>query len=159
MDRTFRKILKRIAPDGMSPEEYVVRCAVNNVKASPDDLQFVEWLLDESAYEVEGGRYDDVGDLLCKMIESGRLLNFKKLAGENDNRMADVVGEAVMWSNKAFKCKMFGAVLHAAPRNSRTWNTAYRLNRAFGFTNVCYFRDENGNPSDRICASASEQII
>ena len=31
MDRTFKKLLKLIAPDGMSPEEYVVRCAVNNV--------------------------------------------------------------------------------------------------------------------------------
>lgn len=91
MDRTFRKILKRIAPDGMSPEEYVIRCAVNNVKASPDDLQFVEWLLVESAYEVEGGRYDDVGDLLCDAVESGLLLDFKNLAGENDNHMADVV--------------------------------------------------------------------
>ena len=159
MDRTFRKILKRIAPDGMSPEEYVVRCAVNNVKASPDDLQFVEWLLDESAHEVEGGRYDDVGDLLCDAVESGLLLDFKNLAGENDNRMADVVGEAVMWPNRVFKRKMFGAVLHAAPHGSRTWKTAYMLNRAFGFTNVCYFWDKDGNPSDGICASALERII
>ena len=64
MDRTFRNILKRIAPDGMSPEEYVIRCAVNNVSASPDDPVFVGWLLDESAHEAEGGEYDDVGDML-----------------------------------------------------------------------------------------------
>lgn len=150
MDRTFRKILKRIAPDGMSPEEYVIRCAVNNVKASPDDLQFVEWLLDESAYEVEGGRYDDVGDLLCDAVESGLLLDFKNLAGENDNRMADVVSEAVMWPNKSFKEKLFGAVLHAAPRASDTWKTAYKLNKAFGFTSVCYFTGEDGNPVDGV---------
>lgn len=159
MDRTFRKILKRIAPDGMSPEEYVVRCAVNNVKASPDDLQFVEWLLDESAHELEGGDYDDVGGLLCEMIEAGRLLDFKKLSGENDIRIASTVAEGVMWPNGSFRENFFAAILHAAPKESETWNTAYRLNKAFGFTNVCYFKDENGNPSDGICASASEQII
>ena len=154
MDRTFRKILKRIAPDGMSPEEYVIRCAVNNVKASPDDLQFVCWLIDESAHEVEGGRYDDVGDMICKMIEAGTLLDFKTLSGENDSVMASTVPKGVMWPNRSFKKNFFAAVLHAAPKESETWNTAYRLNRAFGFTNICYFRDENGNPSDGIRASA-----
>lgn len=155
MDRTFRNILKRIAPDGMSPEEYVVRCAVNNVSASPDDPTFVGWLLDESAHEAEGGEYDDVGDMLCEMIETGRLLDFKKLSGENDVRMASTVAEGVMWSNHLFKKNFFAAVLHAAPKESETWNTAYRLNRAFGFTSVCYFLDENGNPSDGIFSSAS----
>ena len=124
MDRTFRKILKRIAPDGMSPEEYVIRCAVNNVKASPDDPVFVGWLLDESAHEVEGGEYDDVGDMLCEMIESGRLLDFKKLSGENDVRMASMVAEGVMWPNRRFKKNFFAASLHDAPKESVTWNTA-----------------------------------
>ena len=151
MDRTFRNILKRIAPDGMSPEEYVIRCAVNNVSASPDDPTFVGWLLDESAHEVEGSEYDDVGDMLCELIESGRLLDFKKLSGENDVRMASMVVEGVMWPNRQFKKNFFAAVLHAAPKESETWNTAYRLNRGFGFTSVCYFLDENGNPTDGIC--------
>lgn len=151
MDRMFRKILKRIAPDGMSPEEYVVRCAVNNVSASPGDLPFVGWLLDELAHEVEGGEYDDVGDMLCEMIESGRLLDFKKLSGENDARMASMVVEGVMWPNRQFKKNFFAAVLHAALKESETWNTAYRLNKGLGFTSVCYFLDENGNPADGIC--------
>lgn len=159
MDRTFRKILNRIAPDGMSPEEYVVRCAVNSVRASPDDPAFVEWLLGESGRELEGGGYDDVGDLLCEMIEAGRLLDFKKLSGENDVRMASIAEESVTWPNRSFKENFFAAVLHAAPKESETWNTAYRLNRAFGFTSVCYFRDENGNPSDGIRAPSSERII
>lgn len=150
MDRVFRKILKRIAPDGMSPEEYVVRCAIHNVQASPDDPTFVGWLIDESAHEVEGGGYDDVGGLLCEMIEKGALLDFKKMSGENDVRMASTAADAVTWPNKAFRDDFFGAVLHAAPKESETWKTAYRLNRAFGFTSVCYFRDEDGNPSDGI---------
>lgn len=151
MDRTFRKILKLIAPDGMSPEEYVVRCAINNVSASPDDLPFVGWLLDESAHEVEGGRYDKVGSILCEMIEKGKLLDFRNLSCENDFVIADVVIDAVMWPNKPFKENFFTAVLHSAPRGSKTWKTAYRLNRALGFTSVCYFKDAEGNPSDGIC--------
>lgn len=148
MDRTFRKILKRIAPDGMSPDEYVVRCLANGVDASPDDPAFVGWLLVESGHESEGGMYDEVGDLLCEMIEAGSLLDFRNLAGENDGLMSQTVGEAVMWPNKTFKENFFGAVLHAAPRESETWKGAYRLNKAFGFTNVCYFKDEDGSPSD-----------
>lgn len=159
MDRTFRKILRCIAPEGVSPEEYVLRCALNGVSASPGDPTFVKWLLDESAHELEGGDYDDVGDLLCEMIEAGRLLDFKKLSGGNDLMLAALTPDAVLWPNKGFKKKFFAAVLHAAPKESRTWKAAYRLNRAFGFTSVCYFRDENGNPSDGMCASDSGQII
>jgi hypothetical protein len=159
MNRAFRKLLKRIAPDGMSPEEYVVRCAINNVQASPDDPTFVGWLIDESAHEVEGCDYDDVGGMLCEMIEAGRLLDFKKLSGENDARMASTMADAVLWPNKTFKEGFFEAVLHAAPRESETWKAAYRLNRAFGFTSVCYFRDEDGNPSDGIRAPDSGRVI
>ena len=148
MNRTWRKILGRIAPDGVSPDEYVVLCAANGVDASPRDPQFAEWLLDESAHEVEGGAYEEVGDLLCEAIESGLLLDFKNLAGENDRRMAAMAAEAVLWPNKSFKEGVFAAVLRAAPRGSETWKAAYRLNRAFGFTDVCYFRDDDGNPSD-----------
>ena len=148
MARLFNRILKRIAPDGMSPEEYAVRCAVQNVKAEPGDPLFVEWLLDSSGHEAEGGEYDGVCDLICEAVESGELLNFKRLSGENDTRVSLVMVEAVTWPNKSFKEKLFGAVLHAAPRASDTWKTAYKLNRAFGFTSVCYFTDEDGNPSD-----------
>lgn len=148
MNRTFRKLLKTIAPDGMSPEEYVVQCAVRDVNASPDDPTFVGWLLDESAHEPEGSGFDVVGDMLCEMIEAGSLLDFKNLSDENDHLMSQTVSEAVMWPNKTFKENFFGAVLHAAPRESETWKGAYRLNRAFGFTNVCYFKDEDGRPSD-----------
>lgn len=151
MDRTFKKLLKLIAPDGMSPEEYVVRCAVNNVSASPDDLSFVGWLLETSAHEADGGRYDKVGSILCEMIEKGRLLDFRNLSCENDFVIADVVVDAVMWPNKRFKENFFAAVLHSAPRMSKTWKAAYRLNRALGFTSVCYFKDAEGNPSDGIC--------
>ena len=150
MDRTFKKLLKLIAPDGMSPEEYVVRCAVNNVSASPDDLSFVGWLLETSAHEADGGRYDKVGSILCEMIEKGRLLDFRNLSCENDFVIADVVVDAVMWPNKRFKENFFAAVLHSAPHISKTWKAAYRLNKTFGFTNVCYFNDKDGNPSDGI---------
>ena len=150
MDRTFKKILKRIAPDGMSPEEYVVRCLARGVDASPGDPTFVGWLLDESAHEPEGGSFDVVGDMLCEMIEAGSLLDFRNLSDENDGLMSQTVSEAVLWPNKTFKANFFGAVLRAAPRESETWKGAYRLNKAFGFTNVCYFLDENGNPSDGI---------
>lgn len=152
MARLFKKILKRIAPDGVSPDEYVVRCAVRNVNAEPCDPLFVEWLLDSSGHEAEGGEYDDVGDLICEAVESGELLDFKRLSGENDTRVSLVMAEAVTWPNKSFKEKLFGAVLHAAPRASDTWKTAYKLNKAFGFTSVCYFRDENGNPVDGVLA-------
>ena len=151
MGRTFKKLLKLIAPDGMSHEEYVVRCAVNNVSASPDDLTFVRWLLETSAHEVDDGRYSEAEDILCELIEKGRLLDFRNLSCENDFAIADVVVDAVMWPNKRFKENFFAAVLHSAPHMSKTWKAAYRLNRALGFTSVCYFKDAEGNPSDGIC--------
>lgn len=153
MDPAFKKLLKTIAPDGMSPEEYAVRCAVNDVDASPDDRTFVGWLLGESAHEVEGGRYDEAGDTLCEMIEKGTLLGFRSLSGENDRMLAAMAADAVMWPNKRFREKFFAAVLRAAPRGSETWKAAYRLNRAFGFTGVCYFKDKDGNPSDGMRAA------
>ena len=150
MDRTFKKLLKLIAPDGMSPEEYVGRCAVTNVSAAPDDLTFVGWLLETSAHEADGGRYDEAGDMLCELIEKGGLLDFRNLSCENDFVIADVIVDAVMWPNKRFKENFFAAVLHSAPHMSKTWKAAYRLNKAFGFTDVCYFNDKAGNPSDGI---------
>lgn len=117
MDRTFKKLLKLIAPDGMSHEEYVVRCAVNNVSASPDDLTFVRWLLETSAHEVDDGRYSEAEDILCELIEKGRLLDFRNLSCENDLVIADVVVDAVMWPNKRFKENFF--------RSSPTFGAAY----------------------------------
>ena len=150
MDRTFRKILKRIAPDGMSPEEYAVRCSVNGVSASPDDPAFVEWLVGEALSDDDELRCE-VGELIAAEVEKGALLDFKRLSGEADERMAAVVSGCVMCRNGAFRDRLFEAVLRTAPRSSASWKAAFRLNKAFGFTSACYFRDGRGNPSDGIC--------
>lgn len=143
--RVFEKILEKIAPDGMSPQEYVVRCAVNSVNASPSDTVFVEWLID-NAMSSDDDLSDEVGELISEGIESGEILDLSAAQGDADSRFASLLGGYVMAKNKRFKKSLFRAVLRRARRGSETRKTAYRLNRAFGFTDSFYFSETEEHP-------------
>ena len=138
----FTKILEMIAPAGMSAGEYILHCSVNGVNADPLDVAFSEWLIKES-FMSDADFYEKVGDLIAESIKDGELLALPEISEEADAMLSELLPDAVMASSNRVKAVLFEAVLDAAPKTSRSWEVAWRLNKAFGFTSAWYFsKDE-----------------
>jgi hypothetical protein len=150
MTKNFKKIVSLIAPYGMTPEEYVIRCTVNGVEASLKNPLFAEWLIRTANEYNDECIHPEIFDLIIKTIYSGELFNLKEISKESDEILSDVLVDLVLSRNKSFKENFFGAILKTVSRSSESWQTAYHLNKGFGFTNICYFKDANNKPTDHL---------
>jgi len=136
----FKKIIGKIAPPGMSANEYVLKCVVNGIDASPSNFLFVEWLIRE-ALSVEDGLHVEVGKLIAECLEKEGMLGLADIDGDADRLFSECLADYALGNNKEFKSYLFRAILRTARFDSKTRRTAYTLNKAFGLTDSFYFSE------------------
>lgn len=138
--KIFNSIVSLVMPPGMSLEEYVFRCATNGIDVSPDDLQYVMWLLCNSIGDNPTSLpIDKIRKNLVKAVGANALLSGFE-SDDAQSAMIEFMTDMVLCDDVEYKRAMFEAVLRRHASDS-IGKAAHQLNRAFGFTSYCYFHD------------------
>ena len=133
------KIIKLIAPKGMSVAEYKIQCNLNEIDATLENGMFLHWVMtahDGEETNVEG----KVHDAIVKGLEQQYLIDI-----DNQEQCAyfcDAVKHLLL-RDKEYIIRIFDAVLknykHSSKYGLDVFNFCKRLNKAFGFTSTEYF--------------------
>ena len=136
----LKRLVKLVAPPEMSYSEYILQCASNGVNVSLDDPAYFGWLL-KGCQEQDYGIYEKAQDLLVQAIE----LKYPDFDWSSDKAvecLMDPIIDSMMHGHdlKDFAGRLYKAILMNY-RDTEIGNRVYRLNRGFGMTKYCYFRD------------------
>ena len=138
----LRKLVALVAPDGMSFEEYSIRCATSGVEVSLDNKQYVYWLFSgtidpKSNAELDSDQLCKVKKYLLKAIEEGYV--FDAADAEDNSFFASYAVDALL-ADKSFAEDFFRLML-TKHRHTEAGDAIYKLNKGFGITSMCYFED------------------
>ncbi|MBP5784335.1 MAG: hypothetical protein J6W16_01965 [Methanobrevibacter sp.] len=138
-EKLLNKLIKIIAPKGMSAYEYRVQCNLNGVEASIEDGPFLYWLITNACRPNENTII--VNKSIIHAINQKYLLDF-----DNEKQCAyfcDAIRDSLM-DDKWWTEKLLEAVLKnykSFPGYGKdVFDFCKRLNKAFGLTSVEYFR-------------------
>ena len=133
------KIIKLIAPKGMSVAEYKIQCNLNGIDATLENGAFLHWVMtahDGEETNVEG----KVHDAIVKSLEQQYLIDVD--SQEQCEYFCDAVKHLLL-KDKEYTTRIFDAVLKNYKYSSKygleVFNFCKRLNKAFGFTATEYF--------------------
>ena len=133
------KIIKLIAPKGMSVAEYKIQCNLNEIDATLENGMFLHWVMtahDGDEPNVEG----KVHDAIVKGLEQQYLIDVD--SQEQCAYFCDAVKHLLL-RDKEYIIRIFDAVLknykHSSKYGLDVFNFCKRLNKAFGFTSTEYF--------------------
>lgn len=134
--RLCKKIVKLVAPEGMSYEQYVIACAANGIEVSLDNGQFLHWLVsnkDNSAIS------DKVRLLLVEAVKDKYLLDPDN--AEQIEYFKDAMINVIFLPYEYAK-DMFEAILSTTKNDiPDVFNAVKSINKAFGLTAVEYFNN------------------
>ena len=134
--RLCKKLVKLVAPEGMTYEQYVIECAANGIEVALDNGMFLHWLL-----TAKGPSYiaSKVQILLVKAVEDGYLLdpnNVEQLEYFRD-AMVDLV-----FMDKDYTKAMYDAVLTTTKNTIPTiFDAVKQINKGIGITTTEYFNN------------------
>ena len=133
------KIIKLIAPKGMSVAEYKIQCNLNEIDATLENGMFLHWVMtahDGDETNVEG----KVHDAIVKGLEQQYLIDVD--SQEQCEYFCDAVNHLLL-RDKDYSTRILDAVLKNYKNSSKygleVFNFCKRLNKAFGFTSTEYF--------------------
>ena len=133
------KIIKLIAPKGMSVDEYKIQCNLNEIDATLENGMFLHWVMtahDGEETNVEG----KVHDAIVKGLDQQYLIDID--SQEQCEYFCDAVKHLLL-RDKEYIIRIFDAVLknykHSSKYGLDVFNFCKRLNKAFGFTSTEYF--------------------
>lgn len=133
--RLCKKIVKLVAPEGMSQNAYEIACAANGFVPALDNGMYLYWIIVEGAKEhASNSNVQNVYSLLADGLKDGYLLDLSNV--EQLEYFAEAMRDIIMTADKEL-CSMLyesffigyrGKELHSAYDFIKT------LNKAFGFT-------------------------
>ena len=133
------KIIKLIAPKGMSVAEYKIQCDFNEIDATIENGMFLHWVMtahDGEETNVEG----KVHDAIVKGLEQQYLIDTD--SQEQCEYFCDAVKHLLL-RDKEYIIRIFDAVLknykHSSKYGLEVFNFCKQLNKAFGLTSTEYF--------------------
>ena len=134
------KIIKLIAPKGMSVAEYKIQCNLNEIDATLENGMFLHWVMtahDGDETNVEG----KVHDAIVKGLEQQYLIDVD--SQEQCEYFCDAVKHLLL-KDKEYTTRILDAVLKNYKYSSskyglEVFSFCKRLNKAFGFTATEYF--------------------
>ena len=133
------KIIKLIAPKGMSVAEYKIQCNLNEIDATLENGMFLHWVM--TAHDDEETNVESkVHDAIVKGLEQQYLIDID--SQEQCEYFCDAVKHLLL-RDKEYIIRIFDAVLknykHSSKYGLDVFNFCKRLNKAFGFTSTEYF--------------------
>ncbi len=132
--RLCKKLVKLVAPEGMTYEQYVIECAANGIEVSLDNGMFLHWLL---TYEGMTRTAYEVRRLLVKAVEDHYLLDPDNV--EQIEYFRDAMVELV-FMDKEYTASMYNAVLKTTKTAiPALFNAVKSINKGLGITSVEYF--------------------
>lgn len=133
------KIIKLIAPKGMSVAEYKIQCNLNGIDATLENGMFLHWVMtahDSEETNVEG----KVHDAIVKGLEQKYLIDVD--SQEQCEYFCDAVKHLLL-KDKDYSTRILDAVLknykHSNKYGLEVFNFCKKLNKAFGLTSTEYF--------------------
>lgn len=140
--RLDTKLIKLIAPKGMSVDEYKIACNLNEVDATVENGSFLHWVM-----TAEDGEESDVADKVHAAVVNA--LEKKYLLDESSAEQCAYFCDAVrdvLLKDKEYSTLLLEAVLKnykdASGYGIEVFNFCKSLNKAFGLTEVEYFNDD-----------------
>lgn len=133
------KIIKLIAPKGMSVAEYKIQCNLNEIDATLENGMFLHWVM--TAHDGDETNVEDkVHDAIVKGLEQQYLIDVD--SQEQCEYFCDAVNHLLL-RDKDYSTRILDAVLKNYKNSSKygleVFNFCKRLNKAFGFTSTEYF--------------------
>lgn len=156
--RLDSRLIKLIAPKGMSVHEYKIACNLNEVDATVENGQFLHWVM-----TAEDGEETDVADkvhtAIVNALEKKYLLD--ESSAEQCSYFCDAVKD-VLLKDKEYTTQLLEAVLKNYKSSSghalEVFDFCKRLNKAFGLTTVEYF-DYGGLKSSLLSMRKSKKPV
>lgn len=124
-ERLCKKLVKHVAPKGMSYSQYVLACACNGVTVSLDNGMWLNWVF------VNSTNSEFVQDMLLDALDKGYLLDFSNK--EQIQYFIDAIPNLITNWRKWNIARLFRIVIGKWP-NTDVANICSRFNNAFGFT-------------------------
>jgi len=132
--RLCKKLVKLVAPEGMTYEQYVIECTANGIEVSLDNGMFLHWLL---TYEGMTRIANEVRQLLVKAVEDHYLLDPNNI--EQIEYFRDAMVDLV-FMDKNYTVAMYKAVLTTTKTTiPDLFNAVKKINKSLGLTEVEYF--------------------
>lgn len=133
------KIIKLIAPKGMSVAEYKIQCNLNGIDATLENGMFLHWVM--TAHDGDETNVEDkVHDAIVKGLEQQYLIDVD--SQEQCEYFCDAVKHLLL-RDKDYTTRILDAVLKNYKNSSKygleVFNFCKQLNKAFGFTPTEYF--------------------
>ena len=133
------KLIKLVAPAGMSIDEYKIQCNFNALDASIENGMFLHWVMtakDGDDTNVE----DQVHDAIINALEKKYLLDTSN--AEQCSYFCDAIRDMVL-QDKDYTTKLLEAVLKnykdSDGYGADVFDFCKKLNKCLGFTSVEYF--------------------
>lgn len=140
--RLDSRIIKLVAPVGMSIDEYKIACNLNDVNPTVEDGPFLHWVMTAEDGE-ESNVADKVHAAVVNALEKKYLLD--ESSAEQCSYFCDAVKD-VLLKDKEYSTLLLEAVLRNYKDTDgyavEVFNYCKRLNKAFGLTEVEYFNDD-----------------
>lgn len=132
------RLISLVKPDEMSNAEYILKCTIRGINPSVDDPQYMHWIINEAYNDFNAELHCKVRDLIIKGLKQHLILDFTK--DEDNSYISELLPDLVLRGDKDEIGKFFRVILEEY-RHTPIGEQTYSLNRAFGFTSYCYFKD------------------
>lgn len=139
-NRLCKKIVKLVAPEGMSQNAYEIACAASGFVPALDNGMYLHWIIVEGANEHKrNSKAYDVFKLLADGLKKGYLLDPNN--NEQLEYFADAIHESLLMFDSQVREMLFEAFFtgYKGQELNGIYQYIKRLNKAFGFTSVEYF--------------------
>ena len=137
-DKLLHKIVRLIKPDDMSYSEYVLKCTVRSIDVSLDNAMFMHWVFRE-AFTGQSDIHEKVRKLCISGLKKHLIGDFTQ--DDFNGYFCELLSDpACIFCRDPDTKDLFETILREY-RNTPVGDTAYKINKAFGFTSYCYFQD------------------
>ena len=140
--RLDSRIIKLVAPAGMSIDEYKIACNLNGIDPTVEAGPFLHWVMTTDESE-DLGVVDKVRRAIVSALEKKYLIDTSSQV--QCSYFCDAV-QSIITKNKWYAENILEAVLKnykdAGGYAVEVFNYCKRLNKAFGLTEVEYFNDD-----------------
>lgn len=137
--RLDTKLIKLIAPNGMSIDEYKISCNLESIDPTVENGQFLHWVMTSTSDDNE--LVEKVHNAIINALEKSYLLDLSN--AEQCEYFCDAIHELLLNEDKDFITRLLEAILRnykdSNGYGSKVYEYCRSLNKAFGFTLVGYF--------------------
>lgn len=128
-----KKIIRLVKPYGMSVDEYIINCNLNQFNPSVENGAYLHWLITASGdIDIQ----EKVHDAIIKALSKKYLLD------PDDEMQRSYFHDAIvdmLLKDKSFTIGIFEAVLKNYDEDDETFKFCKKLNKSTGLTSVKYF--------------------